>query len=244
MKNKIFTNINMPPSKNTQRQNIRNQAFQYLENAKSKLNRLTYLALKRRIKDFKKIDALKRISEKIRQVRYSTNNNIRMFDIKTTIQQTKEQKLSKLQSQIRRKQITGIANVIQFNKSGKDTTINKLNPNKLKRILRNLDLNQKVILNVGNTYYTIRKDNINDFIDMIDELWVGEDDIVGSDGVLIQRIKDFDSITLTRPKSLGKDKNEGAFFPYYNKTQIKLEDFQIYTSAVDYEDNCFCFNTK
>ena len=59
----------MPPSKNTERQNIRNQALQYLENAKSKLNRLTYLALKRRIKDFKKIDALKRISEKIRKVR-------------------------------------------------------------------------------------------------------------------------------------------------------------------------------
>jgi len=241
MKKKIFTNIIMPPSKNTERQNIRNQALQYLENAKSKLNRLTYLALKRRIKDFKKIDALKRISEKIRQVRYSTNNNIRMFDIKTTIQQTKEQKLTKLQSQIRRKQITGIANVIQFNKSGKDTTITGLNPNKLKRILRNLDLNQKVILNVGNTYYTIRKDNINDFIDNIDELWVGEDDIVGSDGVLIQRIKDFDSITLTRPKWLGKDKNEGAFFPYYNKTQIKLEDFQIYKGAVDYEDNCFVY---
>jgi hypothetical protein len=238
MRNKIFTNINMPPQ--NQNQQIRNQALQYLENAKSKLNKLTYLALKRRIKD-KRIDAVKRISEKIRQVKYSTNNNIRMFDIKTTIQQTKEQKLSKLQSQIRRKQITGIANVKQFNKSGNDTTITGLNPNKLKRILRNLDLNQKVILNVGNTYYTIRKDNINEFINMIDELWVGEDDIVGSDGVLIQRIKDFDSITLTRPKWLGQDINEGAFFPYYNKTQIQLKDFQIYTGAVDYKDNCFVY---
>ena len=199
-KNKISANINMPPSKNIQRQNARNQAFQYLENAKSKLNRLTYLALKRKIKDFKKIDALKRIGEKIREVRYSTNNNIRMFDIKTTIQETKDKTLTRLQSAIRRKQITGIADVKQFNKSGNDTTINKLNPNKLKRILRNLDLTQKVILKVGNTYYPIRKDNINEFIDNIDELWIGEDDIVGSDGVLIQRIKDFDSITLTRPK--------------------------------------------
>jgi hypothetical protein len=240
-KNKISANINMPPSKNIQRQNARNQAFQYLENAKSKLNRLTYLALKRKIKDFKKIDALKRIGEKIREVRYSTNNNIRMFDIKTTIQETKDKTLTRLQSAIRRKQITGIADVKQFNKSGNDTTINKLNPNKLKRILRNLDLTQKVILKVGNTYYPIRKDNINEFIDNIDELWIGEDDIVGSDGVLIQRIKDFDSITLTRPKWLGKDQNEGAFFPYYNKTQINLEDFQIYKGAVDYKDNCFVY---
>lgn len=238
MKKKILSNNNnMPPSK----QNIRNQALQYLENAKPKLNRLTYLALKRRIKDFKKIDALKRISEKIRQVRYSTNNNIKMFDIKTIIEQTKEQKLTKLQSQIRRKQITGIANVKQFNKTGNDTTITGLNPNKLKRILRNLDLKKKVILNVGTRYYTIRKDNVNEFINNIDELWIGEGEIVGSDGIIIQGIKDLDEITLLRPKWLGKDQNEGAFFPYYNITNIKLEDFQIYKGAVEYEDNCFVY---
>jgi hypothetical protein len=244
MKNKILSNINMPPLKKiTLRQNARNQAFQYLENAKSKLNRLTYLALKRRIKDFKKIDALKRIGEKLREVRYSTNNNIRMFDIKTTIQETKDKTLTRLQSQIRRKQITGIADVKQFNKSGNNTTITGLNPNKLKRIIGNLDLTQKVVIRVGDTYYPLRPDNVKQFIDNIDLMWVEEyTEQIGSDKRIIQDLKEIDEIILTRPKWLGKDVNEGAFFPYYNKTNIQLEKFQIYTGAFDYKDNCFVYS--
>jgi uncharacterized protein YkuJ len=204
---------------------------------------LTYLALKRRIKDFKKIDALKRIGEKIREVRYSTNNNIRMFDIKTTIQETKDKTLTRLQSAIRRKQITGIADVKQFNKSGNNTTITGLNPNKLKRIIRNLDLTQKVVIRVGDTYYPLRPDNVKQFIDNIDLMWIEEyTEQIGSDKrVLIQELKEIDEIILTRPKWLGKDVNEGAFFPYYNKTNIQLENFQIYKGAVDYKDNCFVY---
>jgi hypothetical protein len=244
MKNKILSNINMPPLKKiTLRQNARNQAFQYLENAKSKLNRLTYLALKRRIKDFKKIDALKRIGEKIREVRYSTNNNIRMFDIKTTIQETKDKTLTRLQSAIRRKQITGIADVKQFNKSGNNTTITGLNPNKLKRIIRNLDLTQKVVIRVGDIYYPLRPDNVKQFIDNIDLMWIEEyTEQIGSDKRVIQELREIDEIILTRPKWLGKDVNEGAFFPYYNKTNIQLEKFQIYTRAFDYKDNCFVYS--
>lgn len=239
MKKKILGYINMALSQE-EKNKIRNQALQYLENVKNKLNRKSYLAFKRRIKE-KRIDAVKRDSEKLRQLRYSTETGVRMYDVKQRIREAKEQKLTKLQSLIRKKQVSGIAETNVFNRTGNDTTITGLNPNKLKRILRSLDLTNRVILRVGDRFFTIRPDNINEFIDNIDQLWIGEDDIVGSDGIIIQSIKDLDAITLTRPKKLGKDRNEGAFFPYYNLTKVCLEEFQIYTKEVDYADNCFVY---
>jgi hypothetical protein len=92
MKNKIFTNINMPPQ--NQNQQIRNQALQYLEYAKSNLNKLSYLSLKRKIKD-KRIDAVKRISDKLRVLRFSKQKNVKQADIKKVIE-----KVQKSQSQI------------------------------------------------------------------------------------------------------------------------------------------------
>jgi hypothetical protein len=87
MKNKIFTNINMPPQ--NQNQQIRNQALQYLEYAKSNLNKLSYLSLKRKIKD-KRIDAVKRISDKLRVLRYSKLKNVKQADIKKVIEKVQK----------------------------------------------------------------------------------------------------------------------------------------------------------
>ena len=92
MKKKISTNINMPPQNKDQQ--IRNQALQYLEYAKSKLNRLSYLSLKNKIKD-KRIDAVKRISDKLRVLRFSKETNIKQADIKKVIE-----KIQKSQSKI------------------------------------------------------------------------------------------------------------------------------------------------
>jgi hypothetical protein len=92
MKNKIFTNINMPPQ--NQNQQIRNQALQYLEYAKSNLNKLSYISLKKKIKD-KRIDAVKRISDKLRVLRFSKEKNVKQADIKKVIE-----KVQKSQSQI------------------------------------------------------------------------------------------------------------------------------------------------
>lgn len=81
MENKIYSYNNNMSSQNQQ---IRNQALTFLEYNKDKLNRKTYLALKLRIRE-KRIDAVKRISEKLRQIRFSKDTGIRMYDMKDIV---------------------------------------------------------------------------------------------------------------------------------------------------------------
>ena len=202
------------------------KALQLLQSLKSKFNARTYTALQNNIDDFKKIDAVKRFSEKI--------ENLKGYDAKNITKSTlnKEVDIASGQSLVR-----------EFNKSGKDTTIKNLTPNKLKKILQNLDVKQKVILNAGKENYTLRANKIKKLIDDVDSFWVSETEMKGSDAELIQEVKNLDTITLFRPKWLGKDHNEGAFFPYYNKSEIDLTDFQIFKNnyEANYDENCFVY---
>ena len=77
----------------------------------------------------------------------------------------------------------------------------------------------------------------------MDSFWVSETETNGSDAELIQEVKNLDTINLSRLKSLGKDHNEGAFFPYYNKSEIDLTDFQIFKNndEANYDENCFVY---
>jgi len=202
------------------------KSLQLLQSLKSKFNARTYTALQNNIDDFKKIDAVKRFSEKI--------ENLKGYDSKNITKSTLKEAVDIASGQVA---------VREFNKSGKDTTIKNLTPNKLKKILQNLDVKQKIILNAGKQNYTLRSDKIKKLIDDVDSFWISETETYGSDAALIQEVKNLDTITLFRPKSLGKDHNEGAFFPYYNKSEIDLTDFQIFKNndEANYDENCFVY---
>jgi len=238
-KKKMLVNNNMALSKN---QKIRRNALIELDKIKTKLNPRTYTSFKTQLQE-KRIDAVKRLQDKFKTLQSSTEKNITKSALNKAIEKVKTEKVRKIQTLTRKKQISGIAETLKFNKTGKDTTITGLNPNKLKRILRNLDTKQKIILEVNGTYYVIRLDKINELIDNIDKFWVDEIEQEGSDARIIQSVKELNKITLSRPKSLGKDHNEGAFFPYYNKTEIDLTDFQIFKNKQEsnYDENCFVF---
>ena len=224
MENKIFTIYKMPRlSKN---QKVRRDTQKLLDEIKSKLNPRTFTSLKGDIQE-KRIDAVKRLADKF----------ITLKDSETTSGITKKTFSKEVD------EASGLPLVREYNKTGNDTNIKKLSPHKLKNILRNLDIKQKIILQANNTYYTLRTDKINEMIDNIDKFWVDEIQEEGSDAQVIQKVKQLNEITLSRPKWLGKDFNEGAFFPYYNKTEIDLTDFQIFKNKQEssYDENCFVF---
>ena len=227
MKIKSFVNINKMPrlSKN---QKVRRDTLKLLDEIKSKLNPRTFTAFRDDIQE-KRIDAVKRLADKFTTLKDSTEKGITKKTFSKEVDEA-----------------SGLPLVREFNKSGKDTTIKKLSPHKLKKILGNLDVKQKIILQANNTYYTIKPDKINDLINNTDKFWVDEIEQDGSDVKVIQKIKELNEITLSRPKFMGKDHNEGAFFPYYNKTNIDLTDFQIFKNKQEsnYDENCFVFAIK
>lgn len=224
MKKKSFVNINKMPrlSKN---QKVRRDTLKLLDEIKSKLKPRTFTAFREDIQE-KRIDAVKRLAEKFTTLKDSTETGITKKTFNKEVDEA-----------------SGLPLVRQFNKSGEDTTIKNLSPNKLKNILRNLDVKQKIILQANNTYYTIQPDKINNLINNTDKFWVDEIVEEGSDARVIQKVKELNEITLSRPKWLGKDHNEGAFFPYYNKTNIDLTDFQIFKNKHEsnYDENCFVY---
>ena len=153
-KKKSYVNINKMPrlSKN---QKIRRDTQKLLDEIKSKLNPRTFTSLKGDIQE-KRIDAVKRIADKL----------ITLKDSQTKSGITKKTFSKEVD------EASGLPLVREFNKSGKDTNIKKLSPHKLKNILRNLDIKQKIILQANNTYYTLRKDKINEMIDNIDKFLI------------------------------------------------------------------------
>ena len=206
-------------------QKIRRDTKKLLDEIKSKLNPRTFSAFSDDIKG-KRIDAVIRLQDKFTTLKDSVNNNITKKTFNKEVDEA-----------------SGLALVREFNKTGKDTTIKNLSPYKLKKILGNLDIKQKILLQADRTYYTLRPNKINDLIDNVDKFWIDEIEEGGSDAEVIQSMKELNEISLSRPKWLGKDQNEGAFFPYYNKTNIDLTDFQIFKNKqeTNYKENCFVF---
>lgn len=94
MKNKILSNIKMP--KLSKNQKIRNETLKLLENNKNKLDPRTFSALKIRIRD-KRIDAVKRILDKLNYVRFIPNNRIVMFDLGKKVEELKSKKADIIQ---------------------------------------------------------------------------------------------------------------------------------------------------
>ena len=128
----------------------------------------------------------------------------------------------------------------EFNKTGKLTKIKDVTPYKLKKLLENLDTTKKTLLQNADTFYTLNPKNQQHLLENIENFFTNTPIPYGSDAAIIINNNDIKDIVIVRPKDKHKDKNEGAFFKYYNKTNIDLTEFGIYTEKQhDYKENCF-----
>jgi len=237
-KKKSSNNINMPIiSKN---QKIRNDTLKLLTELKDKFNTRSYKSFQKQINE-KRIDAVIRLADKLKTLKSSTEKNITKKSLVESVTKVKETAINKIQK-LAYKDASFIPKINQFNKTGKSITIKQLTPKKLKSIVNKLDLTKRVILQAGNSYHTITPENVNKFLDKIDQFFI-KDGIIGegSDAEYWSELVDTPEIIIKRPKWLGKDINEGAFFNYYNNyPEIDLSKFQIYTEKQKkYEENCF-----
>jgi hypothetical protein len=239
-KKKSFDNINKMP-KLSKNDKIRKDTLQLLETQQGKLNHLTYLSLRNKINE-KRIDAVKRINQRLKDIRTSTKTGIVQKDIKKVGEEIKTASAQKIQK-LAYKGASFIPKIEQFNKTGKSVSIKQLTRNKIKSIVNKLDLTKRVVLQAGTSFYTITPENIKKFLDKVDDFFQigGVQEGVGSDAEYWSELVDTPEIIIRRPTWLGKDINEGAFFNYYNNyPEIDLADFQIYTEKQNkYEENCF-----
>lgn len=103
MKKKSFTNINKMPrlSKN---QKIRRDTQKLLDEIKSKLNPRTFTALKGDIQE-NRIDAVKRIADKLITLKGSTETNITKKTFSKSVQEVKEKATKRIQTAYEKSQI-------------------------------------------------------------------------------------------------------------------------------------------
>jgi hypothetical protein len=240
IKKKLFYNNNIKMARISKNQKIRNDVLKLLSELKDKFNTRSYKSFQKQINE-KRIDAVGRLADKLKTLQSSTEKNITKKSFAGSVSKVKEQAIKKIQK-LAYKDASFIPKINQFNKTGKSIIIKQLTPNKLKSIVNRLDLTKRVILQAGKTYHTITPENVNKFLDKIDEFFItGGIQGEGSDAEYWSELVDTPEIIIKRPTWLGKDINEGAFFNYYNNyPEIDLSKFQIYTEKQDkYEENCF-----
>ena len=238
----MFSNIIKMKMNKRQKKKFRQNTENLLENVKDKLKVNYYNKLKEKIKEGR-IDAVKNTNELIKDITKLRNVNtksIHASNIKEIIKSNKTASAKLIQRNIY-KSADIIPKVNQFNKTGKQVRFTNLTSNKMKNIVKKLDLTKRVVLQAGNSFYTITPENVNKFLEDIDKFFVrGGIEGTGSDAEYWSELVDTPEIIIARPTWLGKSNNEGAFFNYYNNYKcIDLTDFQIYNCKTDYKENCF-----
>jgi hypothetical protein len=118
----MFTNIKMNKK---QKKKLRKDTLQLLETQKSKLNNLTYLSLKNKIED-KRIDAVKRINERLRDIRTTTKTGIVQKDIKKIGEEIKSKRAKQLQGLARNLNLRYVKRQSEYVGQGTTTIWNRL----------------------------------------------------------------------------------------------------------------------
>ena len=150
----MLTNNNMVKKTftNSQKLKIRNDALKDLLKVKNKLNVRAYNAYRNKIND-KRIDAVKRIREELKVLDFINIKTTTLKDVKQVIKDVPKT-LTKLQSLFRsstQKFTLAKKQINNFNRTGEETTIKNLTPNKLKVILKNVKLqgSKRVVMNIN-----------------------------------------------------------------------------------------------
>lgn len=108
------------------------------------------------------------------------------------------------------------------------------NIKKLVKLIRNNYLKVfnegKVLMTVGETNYLLNNQTLERLERYINNNLILEEDTTNSDEQVILSITDNDLITFSKFKLINKNKKQsGGFFKYYNKTDIDMSKYGIYT---------------
>lgn len=236
----MYNNIEMANKKLNKK--IRKETLEQLDKLKesNNLTNRSYEAIKNSI-EVSRIDVVKRLQQNFNVlVKSKSTQKITKGSLKEVVENIKETKANLIASAIKKK-YNDIGLINTFNKTKKEITIKNMTSTKLQRILRNLDTRKGVLLKAGNKNYVLKPHTVKNLIESVNDFFVNEEQIHGSDNDIIQEIINLKQITLM-PFQKKKDTNQGGFFKYYNKTAIDLTDFQIYNYQPEkYNENCFVY---
>ena len=123
-----------------------------------------------------------------------------------------------------------------------DMDIGIANKDELIELINGLSPEDKVLLTVGGTVYTLNADTANRLLENVDSLFGDvEEEEYGSDAELVAKIKIVKSINVSRLKSK-KSKKGGAFFHYEHNLPVDLFDDQVFKfdefKACNVVENC------
>jgi len=113
----MFSNINMAKLNKKQKKKIRADALKTLESVKTKLNIRTYNSLKSQIED-KRIDAVKRISDNLRDIKTTTKTNISKKQIRSVAEDIKKTRATQLQGLARNLNLRYVKRQSEFSQAG------------------------------------------------------------------------------------------------------------------------------
>ena len=224
------------PSKNDK---IRTEALKGLEQVKSKLHHKTFESYVVKIHN-KRIDAVKRISIELKDLgKVKTNAKLSLPKAKAEIKENRTSHIKKLQHCIKGRYYY-VRLVKSFNQTGTSVSMKSITARQLRAIVRGIDTTQRTILTVGDKHYTITPDKQKYLLNHIDDFFIKYDSLNKSDAECMLTILDTGHLTLSRPKWIGKNKNEGAFFKFYHNTSFDLDEFGIHRGKQEeYNENCF-----
>ena len=222
---------------------IRKKTLETLEqlNKSNNLRPATYNAFKNKI-ETSRIDAVKRLQQDF-NVMSKSKQSFTKGSLKTSVELVKEKsrnKIASLSSGVK-KRYSYISDVSKFNKERTPVTITNITASKLKGILNKVDTRKGVKLTAGNKTYILKPSNVKQLANNINDLFVNETNVQGSDVDIVQEILNLNQVKI-EAFEFHKDKNQGGFFKYYNNTKIDLTEFQIYAEKQEkYKENCFVY---
>ena len=222
---------------------IRKKTLETLEqlNKSNNLKPSTYNAFKNKI-ETSRIDAVKRLQQDF-NVMSKSKQSFTKGSLKTSVELVKEKsrnKIASLSSGVK-KRYNYISDVSKFNKDRTPVIITNITASKLKGILNKVDTRKGVKLTAGNKTYILKSSNVKQLANNINDLFVNETNVQGSDVDIVQEILNLNQVKI-ESFEFHKDKNQGGFFKYYNNTNIDLTEFQIYTEKQEkYNENCFVY---
>ncbi len=207
-----------------------------INNSKKRENRKTLLAMFEfsTLQDAKKGLGIKKDKADDVYEQLRINYNEQIDEIRKNKRRAKYQE-KKVNEQISK-------TVAMFNQNGTSVSFTNITKQQLEIILKNIDLTKRVVMSVDGSYYTLSIERVKKMIQDIEQFWVEEVEDYGTNynADLILRIKDVKEVTISRPKWLGKNKNEGAFFKYYHNTELDLDVFGVHKEKQEkYNENCF-----
>ena len=217
--------------------------------------------------NMKRIDTI--ASNKFNKLKPLESVNIKVKSVSQLQQIKQEQKQAREQQKQIEKILKGYqkdyeSEVRQLLPSGSKTFNVGNNILKIKALIKTCIkelVGQKVILKVNNIHYTLNDNNKYRLLELIEKDNIIEQAEKVSDGVLITEVLNVGQITvqvnkekqriITTGKDKGKTKTKskrgGAYFPYFNNTDIDLKRYQIFTekdadkNIEAYNDNCLIY---